>query len=314
MPTKQRTKTKTKTYKEPDQPNKICQELLNAIDKGVDPWVRTWRTDGAKRPTNFATGEQYQNSNIPLLYLYEGSRGYSTSYFAGYSQGQSLGLGKVRTGEKACYCIQPQLIKKIENEGKPDQKDNSFIIYRYRPIFNLDQWDTTPAKKELEKKLKGEHVPEAAVPRYEKAEEVIQAYLIRHMSLKFRYAGDRNFYNSELDQVTICERDRFYDEASCYSTIFHELGHSSGHSSRLDRKLGTGYGSADYAAEELLVEAASYQIAVRLDVPKTKPDSHASYLDSWSKCLRLKDGPKTLIKALTKSTAIADYILGENQE
>ena len=114
--------------------------------------------------------------------------------------------------------------------------------------------------------------------------------------------------------MTICERDRFYDEASCYSTIFHELGHSSGHSSRLDRKLGTGYGSADYAAEELLVEAASYQIAVRLDVPKTKPDSHASYLDSWSKCLRLKDGPKTLIKALTKSTAIADYILGENQE
>tara|TARA_Y100001963_G_scaffold151218_1_gene233659 strand:- start:9 stop:953 length:945 start_codon:yes stop_codon:yes gene_type:complete len=313
MPTKQRATTKTKTYKEPDQPNKICQELLNAIDKGVDPWVRTWRTDGAKRPTNFSTGEQYQNSNIPLLYLYEGSRGYSTSYFAGYKQGQDLGLGKVRSGEKACYCIQPQLIKKIENEGKPDQKDNSFMIYRYRPVFNLDQWDTTPAKQELEKKLKGDHAPGAEVPKYEKAEEVIQAYLKRHKSLKFRYTGDRNFYNSELDQVTICERDRFYDEASCYSTIFHELGHSSGHSSRLARKLGTGYGSADYAYEEMLVEAAAFQIAVKLDVPKTKPDNHASYVDSWSKCLRLKDGPKKLITALTKSTAIANYILNEDQ-
>jgi len=311
MTTTTRTRTKTKTYKEPDQPNKICQELLNTIEKGVNPWEKTWRVDGAKRPTNFATGEQYQNSNIPLLYLYEGSRCYSTSYFAGYKQGQDLGLGKVRSGEKACYCIQPQLVKKIENEGKPDQKDNSFIIYRYRPIFNLDQWDTTPAKKELEKKLKGDHAPEAPVPTYDKAEEAIQKYLKRQKGLKFRYSGDRNFYNSELDQVTICERDRFYDEASCYSTIFHELGHSSGHSSRLARKLGTGYGSSDYAYEELLVEAASFQISVRLDVPKTKPDNHASYLDSWSKCLRLKDGPKQLIKALVKSTAVANYILSE---
>lgn len=309
MPTKQRATTKTKTYKEPDQPNKICQELLNAIDKGVNPWEREWRTDGAKRPTNFATGEQYQNSNIPLLYLYEGSRGYSTSYFAGYKQGQNLGLGKVRSGEKCCYCIQPQLIKKIENEGKPDQKDNSFMIYRYRPVFNLDQWDTTPEKKQLEKKLKGNHVPEGAVPIYDKAEETIKKYLARHKNLKFRYSGDRNFYNSELYQVTIADRDRFFDEAALYSTIFHEIGHAT--SRPLDRPIGNGYGSANYAYEELLVEAASYQVAVKLDVPKTKPDNHASYLDSWSKCLRLKDGPKKLITALTKSTAIANYILNE---
>ena len=309
MTTSTRTTRKNKTYKEPDQPNKICQELLNAIDKGVNPWEKTWRTGGAKRPTNFATGEQYQNSNIPLLYLYEGSRGYSTSYFAGYSQGQSLGLGKVRAGEKACYCIQPQLIKKIENEGKPNQKDNSFIIYRYRPIFNLDQWDLTPEKKELEKKLKGNHAPGEEVPRYEKAEEVIENYLKRHKDLKFRYSGDRNFFNSELYQVTIADRERFYDEAALYSTIFHELGHAT--SKPLDRKMGNGYGSAAYAYEEMLVEAASFQIAVKIDVPKTKPDNHASYLDSWSKCLRLKDGPKQLIKALTKSTGIANYILNE---
>jgi len=311
MPTKQRATTKTKTYKEPDQPNKICQELLNAIDKGVNPWEKTWRTDGAKRPTNFATGEQYQNSNIPLLYLYEGSRGYSTSYFAGYKQGQDLGLGKVRAGEKCCYCIQPQLIKKIENEGKPDQKDNSFMIYRYRPVFNLDQWDTTPEKKELEKKLKGDHAQGAEVPIYDKAEETIKKYLARHKDLKFRYSGDRNFFNSELYEVTIADRERFYDEAALYSTIFHELGHAT--SKPLDRPIGNSYGSANYAYEELLVEAASYQVAVKLDVPKTKPDNHASYLDSWSKCLRLKDGPKKLITALTKSTAIANYILNEDQ-
>jgi len=311
MPTKQRTTTKAKTYKDPDQPNKICQELLNAIDKGVNPWEKTWRVDGAKRPTNFATGEQYQNSNIPLLYLYEGSRGYSTSYFAGYKQGQDLGLGKVRSGEKACYCIQPQLVKKIENEGKPDQKDNSFMIYRYRPVFNLDQWDTTPAKKELEKKLKGDHAPGAEVPIYDKAEETIKKYLARHKDLKFRYSGDRNFFNSELYQVTIADRERFFDEAALYSTIFHEIGHAT--SKPLDRKMGNGYGSAAYAYEEMLVEAASFQVAVKLDVPKTKPDSHASYLDSWSKCLRLKDGPKKLITALTRSTAIASYILNEDQ-
>tara|TARA_B100001094_G_scaffold313974_1_gene352347 strand:+ start:2547 stop:3482 length:936 start_codon:yes stop_codon:yes gene_type:complete len=307
--TSTRTTTKTKTYKEPDQPNKICQELINSIDKGVDPWIKEWRVDGAKRPTNFVTGDQYQNSNICLLDLYIGMRGYSSSYFAGYKQGQDLGLGKVRSGEKACYCIQPQLVKKIENEGKPDQKDNSFMIYRYRPVFNLDQWDTTPAKKELEKKLKGDHAPGAEVPIYAKAEETIRKYLARHKDLKFRYSGDRNFFNSELYQVTIADRDRFYDESALYSTIFHELGHAT--SRPLERKMGNGYGSADYAYEEMLVEAASFQVAVKLDVPKTKPDSHASYLDSWSKCLRLKDGPKTLIKALTKSTAIANYILNE---
>lgn len=56
------------------------------------------------------------------------------------------------------------------------------------------------------------------------------------------------------------EKTRFASVEEFYSTLFHELSHSTGHSSRLDRKLDTDpkpFGSSDYGKEELVAEMSA---------------------------------------------------------
>ena len=75
-----------------------------------------------------------------------------------------------------------------------------------------------------------------------------------------------------------------------YSTLFHELTHSSGHESRTNRittnlnRLGSH--SKEYAFEELVAEIGSILLGNQFNIEKTVRDNHAKYLNSWIKALK----------------------------
>ena len=72
-------------------------------------------------------------------------------------------------------------------------------------------------------------------------------------------------------------------------TLAHELSHWTGHSSRLARDLKNRFGTAAYAAEELIAELSSAMLGAELGLPVTHLDSHASYIEHWLKLLRDDD-------------------------
>jgi len=49
------------------------------------------------------------------------------------------------------------------------------------------------------------------------------------------YAGSEPLHCTSSDTVTVPEVSNFYRAADFYSTLFHELTHSTGHAWRLDR-------------------------------------------------------------------------------
>ena len=90
--------------------------------------------------------------------------------------------------------------------------------------------------------------------------------------------GDRAYYRPLEDSIHLPPRAAFSDAGEYYSTVFHELSHSTGHESRLNRHgLETGiaaFGSATYSREELAAEFGSAFITSAVGITNTIPQPH----------------------------------------
>ena len=87
--------------------------------------------------------------------------------------------------------------------------------------------------------------------------------------------------------------------------------HSTGHGSRL-RRDGivnfAGFGSDNYAKEELIAELGAFLVCTRLSIP-SRTENHASYLNSWIK--RLKEQPNFLLTAFSSARQAANLLVPE---
>lgn len=88
---------------------------------------------------------------------------------------------------------------------------------------------------------------------------------------------------------------------------YHELSHWTGHTSRLGRDLKNRFGTAAYAAEELVAELASAMLGAELGLPVTHIDSHASYIEHWLRLL--KDDDRAILTAAAKAEEAASLLL-----
>lgn len=74
---------------------------------------------------------------------------------------------------------------------------------------------------------------------------------------KLNLNGDSAYYQPSKDYVVVPSLEKSIGAEEYYSTLFHELAHSTGHSTRLNRKElmeSDGFGKANYAKEELTAE------------------------------------------------------------
>jgi antirestriction protein ArdC len=124
--------------------------------------------------------------------------------------------------------------------------------------------------------------------------------------LKLGHGGDRAFYSPARDAVQMPNRDQFESPEAYAGTLLHELGHATGGENRLNRPLSNGFGTSEYAREELVAELcsafASAETGVQFD-----DKNHAAYIGSWLEALR---GDKHAVFAAAKDASKAvDYLL-----
>ena len=77
--------------------------------------------------------------------------------------------------------------------------------------------------------------------------------------------------------------------------------------SRLGRDLKNRFGTAAYAAEELIAELSSAMLGAELGLPVTHLDSHASYIEHWLKLLR--DDDRAILTAAAKAEEASSLLL-----
>jgi antirestriction protein ArdC len=127
-------------------------------------------------------------------------------------------------------------------------------------------------------------------------------------------AGHQAYWRPSSDEVHIPEPVRFTSGEEYYSTLFHELSHSTGHSTRLDRKLDTEphmFGTPSYGKEELVAEMAAAFLCGHVGITPRVIDNQAAYLQGWLKTI--KADKKLVIAAASAAQKAADWIRNERQ-
>jgi antirestriction protein ArdC len=124
----------------------------------------------------------------------------------------------------------------------------------------------------------------------------------------------RAWYRPSTDAVGMPARNTFDSAEAYYSTLFHELTHSTGHSSRIGRdgieKLNT-FGSESYSKEELVAEMGAAMLVGVAGIERNTLASSAAYLKSWVDVL--KADSRMVVFAASQAQKAADYILGRIQ-
>ena len=182
-------------------------------------------------------------------------------------------------------------------------------LLRYFTVFNAAQadWeDGLPAKFQPVPDGEGE---EAEFTPDEAAETIVQGYLKGANPPSFKAnGGDRAFYSPPADSVTVPKATSFEGPGEYYSTVFHELGHSTGAAQRLKRPGivdFNGFGSHQYSKEELVAEFTACFLCADAGIEDTRENS-AAYLKNWAKVI--KGDRKLIIQAASQGKNAAAFI------
>jgi antirestriction protein ArdC len=145
----------------------------------------------------------------------------------------------------------------------------------------------------------------------EEADAIVRAYLERSGVAHTEVIGDRAFYRPSTDSIQTPTKAQFKDPAEYYSTLFHEITHSTGHQTRLDRFRETGshaFGSENYSKEELVAELGASALVNFLGLEtKSSFRNTAAYIQSWAS--RLREDTKLIVSASGKAEKAINYIL-----
>ena len=100
---------------------------------------------------------------------------------------------------------------------------------------------------------------------------------------------------------------RFRTAGAFYSTLAHESVHWTGAPHRLNRDLENRFGSAFYAAEELIAELGAAFLAASLGTFSEPRGNHAAYVASW--LTMLKNDKRAIFTAASQAQKAVDWLL-----
>lgn len=259
----------------------VTKTILEKLDKGVIPWRRPWYAPAAR---NWKTGKLYNGINSVLL---QGGE------YVTYRQAQEAG-GNVKRGEHGTPVVYFNwTVKEDEETGKEERK----AFLKYYTVFEIAQCEGLESKMEGFEPMKFDPI--------EAAEKIVSGYEDKP---EIRHGAPQAFYSPSCDYVNMPEKERFESAEEYYSTLFHELVHSTGHESRLNRKMGAKFGSAPYSREELIAEIGSAMLCGVSHIENATLDNSVAYIQGWSKAL--SSDSRMIVLAAQQAQKAADYIQG----
>lgn len=273
----------------------ITERILEQLEQGTIPWRKPW-TGGHSGAYNFVSKKAYSILNQILL-------SHDDAYLS-FNQVKALG-GKVKKGAKS-EIVTFWKILPIEAEDKDGNKVTKKIPFlRYYPVFWIGDTEGIEQKE----------ITREVLDPVQEAENIVNLYMesANHPTLERESISDRAYYSPFFDQVVVPAIEQFKDISEYYSTLFHELIHSTGYKTRLNRLTETAhFGSDEYSREELVAEIGAATL-VNMSGIETKAsfNNSAAYIEGWSRALR--ENKKMIVEASSKAGKAVNYILGKQE-
>ncbi len=307
-------------------------ERMEAM-KDVD-WKKGWiggASGYAGLPQNVG-GRNYSGSNSFFLQLHTATKGYQLPVYLTFKQAHNL-KAHVLKGEKAFPVVYWDMMvkdkdgKKISSDeyramSKEDRKNLDVIPFiKAFPVYNIDQTNLREVQPERVQKLIDKFkLPEMRDTQGMYAHAALDR-LIQTQSWVCPIQADKRengaYYSPARDIVVMPMKAQFNtgsspdeiyrDGMEFYSTLLHEMTHSTMTPERLNREMGGKFGDAKYAKEELVAELTAAMISYSMGFDSKITDNSAAYLDSWIGSL--KKEPKFIISVMADVNKASDLIL-----
>jgi len=265
--------SKTKQYLQ-----EFAGTLAQAMIKNGTNWDCIFKRNSM--PVNASTNKRYKGINFLMLNYETEKKEYSQPIFASYKQWASLNA-QVKKGTTGTPIV---FYRPIMEKSKRDPKKEVYAgcVLNYSKVFNIDQVDLSESKFSPAVFKTGKQYSITEIDNFIKSTKVE----IKHSDGKgCYYSPSKDFINMELKSNF---KDTKESDATVhyYSTLFHELTHSTLHEKRLNRKDKFEDRKKSYAYEELIAEIGSILFSHEFNFTKTIRDNHARYLNSWIQCLQ----------------------------
>ena len=304
------------------QRKRLVDTIMANLEKDKSLWRQGWKVSGA--PVSAITGKRYNGVNRLFLTSATMERGYSDNRWLTYNQMAERGwefkrdeegnsLGKNAGVSIEYFSLYDKATKQkfeehtldgmTEAERDEYKDENVIMLRKYYTVFNGDVIDGIPEREKHELDPSGKN---------KRAESILQYW--SDNEAKIIFGGDEAFYRPPTDEIHLPEREQFVDLPEFYSTALHEVGHSTGYETRLNRDLGGGRGSPEYAVEELRAEIASMFIEQDLGIAVSEKhiENNGAYIQYWHD--KIKEDPNILFKAIADAERICKFVMDKEKQ
>ena len=314
--------------------DRFAQMMVTRLEemKGQQ-WEKGWIDGGGRThglPQNLS-GRRYSGHNDFFLQLHTAANGYDVPVYATYKQIKEAGA-TIAKGEKAMPVIYWNVTHKDENGQKvsdeayeamtkaEQEKVKTIPIMMGYYVWNLQQTNFPEIKPEqyakLQDKFKAPHIEDATGMYTSKEfDQMIdkQAWVCKIKAVE----GAGASYSEARDEITIPMKAQFKihdtpeeiykDGMEYYSSIAHEMAHSTGVEKRLGRDMEGHFGDPKYAKEELVAELTAAMVGNTMGFDKRILDNNAKYVDGWMDTL--KKEPRFILSVMADVNKASKMIL-----
>lgn len=314
--------------------DRFAQMMVTRLEemKGQQ-WEKGWIDGGGRTqglPQNLS-GRRYSGHNDFFLQLHTAINGYDAPVYATYKQIRDAGA-TVNKGEKAMPVIYWNISHKDENGQKisdeafdamtkaEQEKVKTIPIMMGYYVWNLQQTNFPEIKPEQYAKVTGQfkapHVADTKGMYESKEFDAMidkQAWVCKIKNVE----GAGASYSPSKDEITVPKKAQFKihdtpgevykDGMEYYSSIAHEMAHSTGVEKRLGRDMEGHFGDPKYAKEELVAELTAAMVGNTMGFDKRILDNNAKYVDGWMNTL--KKEPRFILSVMADVNKASKMIL-----
>lgn len=325
-----------KSSKVSDLYAQITAKVVAAIKSGIaDPskWKAPWSSTNSY-PTNALTGRPYRGGNVIWFMISAEDSGFETSYWATYKQWAELGR-QVEAKQKGTSGVKwvfptPEKVQAARAAGAkaPNAFPATFSVFNFAQTLPIVARCLDPECKNrfgdplsfTDQTVADSHEHETVAVTAWELPPVRESSEVDALTLEFfnkvgadvRRGSTRAAFSPVGDYIVLPSPEDFTSPEAHCSVTAHEHTHWTGHKDRLDRDLNGRFGSAAYAAEELVAEMGAAFLCGQLGVCSEPREDHAHYLKDWLSVLQ--DDDKALYHAASLAQKAVDYLFDRSEQ